>query len=134
MKKKIYTQTFHLHKVSSKSINQRDFYSGLKFIKNQIFRFFKPFSLRNLLRKWRKNPKSENLKFSKMYISRSSNAITKVKPTKSRHWIEEKLQKKNFKKFSLEILNFLFENSSFLVFFDIPQNPDLGYVQIAVQH
>ena len=42
--------------------------------------------------------------------------------------------KKNFEKNSLEKPIFLLENSSFLVFFDIPKNPDLGDVQIGAKH
>ena len=38
------------------------------------------------------------------------------------------------KKFALENPIFLLENSSFLVFFDIPKNPDLGDDQNAVKH
>ncbi len=39
-----------------------------------------------------------------------------------------------FETFSLEKPIFLLENSSFLVFFDIPKNPDLGDVQIGAKH
>ena len=39
-----------------------------------------------------------------------------------------------FEKISLEKPIFLLENSSFLVFFDIPKNPDLGDVQIGAKH
>ena len=45
-----------------------------------------------------------------------------------------KTSETNFQKNSLKIPIYLFEYSSDLVFFDIPKNPDLGYVQMAVKH
>ena len=98
--------------------------------------FWVSFSLRNSLRKWGKNPKSENLKFSKVYISRSRNAIWKIIKTFFWHWMLDQVsKKKNWKKLFLRPVWNL-KHSSFLVvfdIFDISENLDLGYVQIATK-
>ena len=96
--------------------------------------FWVSFSLRNSLRKWGKNPKSENLKFSKVYISRSRADIQNPKLTF--FWqgiIEEVSRKKIQKKLFLRPV-WKLKHSSFLLFSDISKNPDLPYVQIAVEH
>ena len=98
--------------------------------------FWVSFSLRKSLRKWGKNPKFENLKFSKAYISRSIYTIPIKRLTFFWQWMLDQVSIKKFlKKLCLRPVWNL-KHSSFLVFFDIfdiSENLDLGYVQIATK-
>ena len=123
--------------VSLKSINQRDFYSILKFTDFHDFLEISK-SYINLLRIYigfePKSEKSENRFYvwSCNFWSRIAMHIKNL--TFSRPGTIEKVSRKNFQKFAFLRPVWKLQHRSYMVFSTFPENPDLAYVQSAIKH
>ena len=123
--------------VSLKSINQRDFYSILKFTDFHDFIEISK-SYINLLRNYigfePKSKKSENRFYvwSCNFWSRIDTWILTV--TFLRPRMGEQIWGNNFSKIYCKMLIFPLKNRSNEVFSTFPENPDLADVQIAIKH
>ena len=123
--------------VSLKSINQRDFYSILKFAEFHDFLEISK-SYIHLLRIYigfePKSEKSENrfyvwsCNFWTIIDTRTTN------PTFCRPGTIEKVSRKKFRKFLFLRPVWKLKHRPYMVFFNIFENPDMADVQIALKH